>query len=199
MGKNIFVTIGLVSFFTCSCVFDNDHQTTKEKHFETFEVFVNYNEHEPKKCTHYVSEDIDLKNVELRNKQTGKVIFDHIFICGEKINVYFSEIGHKHIDYAVLDDSDLGIIQLRCAPVPGSNVIDLFPKEQASTISIYSKSIKYVINSDDSYTTLENAEMYTDLFGVYHRSEIIEREYNSYHWQVIPLLALYSFPLSLDK
>lgn len=197
-------TIILLSatFMLCSCS-NNNSAKRKEQFKREFDVLIDYGNIADKKASVVFSEDINLDGVQIFSK-TKNMLTDQ-FICGEKLEVYYKTSDYEEIDYAILDSDDLVCIELTNAPIPGSNKMDIFPvqcRSELGGLTIGRKNIDYVINEDESFTSRDELEMFSKLWGIYKKEDIEVVEINDHlgyrEFEHVELTAVYSFDISRE-
>lgn len=200
MKKRIILLLS-ASFVLCSCSHSNS-KTRKEQYKREINVLIDYGNIVDNKASVIFSENINLDGVRLLSKNNKKVAH---FICGEKLEVYYKTSDYEEIDYAILDYDDLVCIELTNAPIPGSNKMDIFPvqcRSELGGLTIARKNIDYVINEDESFTSREELEMFSKLWGVYKKEDIEVVEINDHLGyrtsERVELIAVYSFDPTND-
>lgn len=202
MKKRIILLLS-ASFVLCSCSHSNS-KTREEQFKREFDVLIDYGNIVDKQASVVFSEDICLDGVRILSKTNKKATNN--FICGEKLEVYYKSSDYKDIDYAILDSDDLVCIELTNALIPGSNKMDIFPVQSRSELgglTIGRKNIDYVINEDESFTSRDELEMFSKLWGIYKKEDIEVVEINDYLGyrtiQRVELTAVYSFDIFGDQ
>ncbi len=199
MKKKMTFLLSLVAVLS-SC--SNGSIKQKEQYKREVDVLIDYGNIVDNKASVIFSENINLDGVRLLSKNNKKATH---FICGEKLEVYYKTSDYKEIDYAILDFDDLVCIELTNAPIPGSNKMDIFPvqcRSELGGLTIGRKNIDYVINEDESFTSREELEMFSKLWGVYKKEDIEVVEINDHLGyrtsERVELIAVYSFDITND-
>ena len=151
-------------------------------------VSVDYGNLVADKATTILSEDLDISQEKLLNKNKPSKKVKNL-LAGDKLEVYYTNDNYDQIDHILVEAVDELVVSVTNAAIPGSGDMDIFVEN--AHIVILHQNIFNIINSDGTFDKLKNAEYFLELYGTYKESDCSYDDVTEN--KIITLTALYSY------
>ena len=136
-------------------------------------------------------------NLTMHSKKSNNVI--STVVAGDYLEVYYEDEDKTSIDEVKVDEASIMEISLikKCPPGSQGKQIDLFTPNNEPDMIIRRNDIEFVINEDQSFTSIYEIEDDTPLYGIYRQEDIeinvIDGSVKSYEYTIYNMIALYSY------
>ena len=182
--------------FACDKTGGGESQS-KTENMERMYVDVNYDEET--RCVSYSVNNVlsSSANLTLHSKKSNNIISN--VVAGDYLEVYYEDEDKTLINEAKVDEASVMEISLtkKCPPGSHGEEVDLITQNNESDIIIRRNDIEFVINEDQSFTSIYDILDDTILYGIYREEDIeintIEGSVKSYEYKIYNMIALYSY------
>lgn len=184
------LTLCFPILFACDKTGGSESQNNADN-MERMYVDVNYDEN-TKRVSYSVNNVLNSStNLTMHSKKSNNVI--STVVAGDYLEVYYKDEDKNSIDEVKVDEASIMEISLikKCPPGSQGKEVNLITLNNESDKIIRRNDIEFVINEDQSFTSIYEIEDDTPLYGIYRQEEVFE--YESIGALVYTLTAVYSY------